>query len=378
MSMTSNEKLTLHLLKSALWNTDADLSLFKKGVDWEDILRIADKQGTISLVASAIRRLEDLGLREDILPNDIINKCITLQFSIIRVTNSVIPTLNSVVNVLRANGIDPVLLKGQSVAVYYLKPEFRYCGDIDLYLGKDKSEKAFNVLKGYAQFEDDSHGHDKHFNIKWQGIEVELHRAAIDLLDTKDNRALYEWTEHELNHNTHTLKIGDVDVTVPSSLFNAIFVMQHLWWHFVNDGTGIRQFCDWTMCLYRVADQLDVKQLRSLLKHFGLLGIWHTFGHVAIEYLGFPREKFPLYNGKKKYLADKIASLAMEYGNFGHQQYKHMVLDSVQKGVLTHKWMTAVYYNKLKFWCFLASPRATWPSIKNYYLRTFFHKGLED
>lgn len=369
--MTSNEKLTLHLLRSALWNSDADLSLFKKGVDWDDILRIAEKQGTISLVASAIRRLEDLGVREEVLPNDIINKCVTLQFSVIKTTSSVIPTLNSVVRVLHEKGINPILLKGQAVAAYYLKPEFRYCGDIDLYLGKDKSEQAFNILKEYEQFEDDSHGHEKHFNMKWQGTEVELHRSAIGLIDTKDNRALYEWTEQELKDNTRTLRIGDVDVTVPSPLFDAIFVMQHLWWHFVNDGTGIRQFCDWTMCLYQVADGLDKKELRSLLQRFGLLGIWQTFGHVAVEQLGLPREKFPLYINKKKFIARKITSLAMEYGNFGHYQYKHMVQDSVRYGVLIHKLMTIAYFNKSKFWCFMASPRATWPSISNFIKKLF-------
>lgn len=372
MNMTSNEKLTLYLLKSALWNTDADLSLFKKGTDWNDILRIAEKQGTVSLVASAIRRLEDLGLREDVLPNDIINKCVTLQFSVIRVTNSVIPILYSVVQILRENGMEPVLLKGQGVATYYLKPEFRYCGDIDLYLGQVQSEKAFNVLKEYKQFEDDSHGHEKHFNLKWEGLEVELHRSAIDLVDTNDNKSLYQWTESELNsdHNRQ-IRIGEIDVTVPSELFDAIFVMQHLWWHFVNEGTGIRQFCDWTMCLYRVADRIDKKELKSLLQQFGLLGVWNTFGHVAVEQLGLPREKFPLYSGRKQFIGRKIASIAMEYGNFGHQQYKHMVQDSVKEGVLVHKWKTAVYFNKLKFWCFLASPRATWPVIKDYYKGLF-------
>ncbi|MBQ6064721.1 MAG: nucleotidyltransferase family protein [Prevotella sp.] len=377
--MTSNEKLTLHLLRSALWNTDADLSLFKKGVDWGDILRIAEKQGTISLVASAIRRLEDLGLGEDILPNEIINKCVTLQFSVIRVTNSVIPTLNSVVNVLKEKGIEPILLKGQAVAAYYFKPEFRYCGDIDLYLGKDYADKAFAMLKEYNQFEDDSNGNEKHGNMRWQGIEVELHRTAIDLVDTKDNKALYEWTEKELNsgHN-RLLRIGEIDVTIPSELFDAIFVMQHLWWHFVKGGTGIRQFCDWTMCLYQVADCLDKEELKSLLQRFGLLGVWRAFGHVAVDQLGLPREKCPLYSNRKRFLGEKLASIAMEYGNFGQEQYQHMVIDSVKKGVIVHKWMTAVYFNKLKFWCFLASPRATWPVIKDYYKDLFlryFGKG---
>ncbi len=374
MTMTSNEKLTLHLLKSALWNTDADLSLFKKGTDWNDILRIAEKQGTVSLVASAIRHLEDLGMKEDILPNVIINKCVMLQFSVVKITRSVIPTLNSVINILRENGIDPVLLKGQSVAAYYLKPEFRYCGDIDLYLGGDKVNHAVDIFKEQVEFEDDDDSnYDKHFSMKWNGTEVELHRTAIDIKNTKDNRTLLEWTENELNFNTRKLKIGEVDVTVPSQLFDSIFVLYHLWCHIVNGGTGIRQFCDWTMCLYQVADNLDVKELKSLLNRFGLLSVWQVFGHVAVEQLGLPREKFPLYSGRKKFVAKKITSLAMEYGNFGHEKYRQWVQESVNEGIMIHKWRTAVYHNKTKLWCFLASPRAAWPFIKDFYKNLFLH-----
>ena len=374
MIMTSNEKLTLHLLKSALWNTDADLSLFKKGTDWNDILRIAEKQGTVSLVASAIRHLEDLGMKEDILPNDIINKCVMLQFSVVKITRSVIPTLNSVINILRENGIDPVLLKGQSVAAYYLKPEFRYCGDIDLYLGGDKVNHAVDIFKEQVEFEDDDDSnYDKHFSMKWNGTEVELHRTAIDIKNTKDNRTLLEWTENELNFNTRKLKIGEIDVTVPSQLFDSIFVLYHLWCHIVNGGTGIRQFCDWTMCLYQVADNLDVKELKSLLNRFGLLSVWQVFGHVAVEQLGLPREKFPLYSGRKKFVAKKITSLAMEYGNFGHEKYRQWVQESVNEGIMIHKWRTAVYHNKTKLWCFLASPRAAWPFIKDFYKNLFLH-----
>ncbi len=50
--MTKNEILMLDLLKSALWNKRADLSLFNsKEIDWQGILDIADVQGVISLVA---------------------------------------------------------------------------------------------------------------------------------------------------------------------------------------------------------------------------------------------------------------------------------------------------------------------------------------
>lgn len=371
--MTKNEVLMLSLLKSALWNQEADLSLFNnKGVDWQGIIDVADKQGVVSLVASAIRKLEDQGLSEEYLPNDIINKCVTLQFSIIRQTSSVVPTIESVVQKLREAGIEPILLKGHGVAQYYLKPEFRYCGDIDLYLGKDKVDLAVDALKNYPEFKDDSHGHEKHFNLMWKNVEVELHRSAIDLINTKQNKALYEWTEDELHSDRNRqIKVGNSMVTVPSELFDTIFVLQHLWWHVVTEGTGIRQFCDWTMCLYRFGDKLDERQLKSLLQKFGMLDIWQTFGHVAIEQLGLPREKFPLYSSRKKYVARKITELAMEYGNFGHQHYKYMISDSVKKGVLKHKMMVTTYYGKLQFWCFLVSPVSTFPVIKEYWTETF-------
>ena len=371
--MTKNEILMLNLLKSALWNTKADLSLFNsKDIDWQGILSIADMQGVISLVASVIRRLEDQGLKEEFLPNDIINKCVTLQFAVIKQTSSVVPTIESVVQKLKEAGINPILLKGHGVANYYLKPEFRYCGDVDLYLGDENVDKAVETLKTYSDFKNDSQDNEKHYNMMWQGVEIELHRTAIDLVDTRQINLLYKWTEEELHSSRNRkTKIGNTMVTVPSELFDAIFVLFHLWWHFVHGGTGIRQFCDWTMCLYRVGDKLDESKLKLLLKEFGMLDVWQVFGHVAVEQLGLPKEKFPLYSKRKKFVGRKITALAMEYGNFGQEHYKYMVIDSVKRGVIIHKLMTATYFNKLKFWCFLASPEASLPVIKDYYKGVF-------
>lgn len=371
--MTNNEILMLDLLKSALWNKSADLSLYNyKDIDWRGILDIADEQGVISLVASAIRQLEDQGLKEDYLPNEIINTCVTLQFAVIKQTSSVVPTIESVVQKLREVGIDPVLLKGHGVANYYMKPEFRYCGDVDLYLGEDNVDKAVEALKKHSEFKDDSHDNEKHYNMMWQGVEIELHRSAIDLVDTRQNKLLYKWTEEELHsiRNRQT-KIGNTMVTVPSELFDALFILYHLWWHFVNGGTGIRQFCDWTMCLYCVGDKLDKKQLKLLLSIFGMLDVWIVFGHVAVEWLGLPKEKFPLYCNRKRYLGRKITSLAMEYGNFGHHHYDYMVIQSLKKGFFTHIFKTATYYGKLNVWCFLTSPQASYPFIGNYYKSLF-------
>lgn len=370
--MTKNETLMLNLLKSALWNKRADLSLFNtKDIDWQGILEIANKQGVISLVASAIRQLEDQGLSEEYLPNEIVNKCVTLQFAIIKQTSSVVPTIESVVQKLREAGIEPILLKGHGVAKYYLKPDFRYCGDIDLYLG-DYVDKAVEMLKDYSEFFDDSHDYEKHFNMRWNNIEVELHRSAINVMHNRRIKLLHEWTENELHSsNNRQVVIGNTNITVPSELFDSIYILYHLWWHFVNGGMGIRPFCDWVMCLYRVGDNLDKKQLELLLKKFGMFNVWIAFGHVAVDQLGLPKEKLPLYSHRKKYLGKKITELAMEYGSFGREHYKHEVVDSMKKGVFVYKLKSFCFYVKLHFWGFMISPILTIPIINKYWEERF-------
>ena len=368
-----NEYLFLYLLRSALWNKKADLSLFKnKGIDWQGILDVASKQGVVSLVASAIRNLEDQGLSEDYLPNDIINKCVTLQFTVIRQTSSVIPTIESIVQKLRNIEVESILLKGHGVAKYYFKPEFRYCGDIDLYLG-EYVEKAIDELKQYPEFHDESLEREKHFNMRWHDVEVELHRSAIDLTGTRQNKQFYDWIENELHsNNNRQITIGSTKVTVPSELFDSIYIMYHLWWHFVNSGAGIRQFCDWTMCLYRISDNLDRKQLKELLNCFGLFDIWKAFGHVAVDQLGLPKEKFPFYSDNRKYLGRQIVKLAIEYGFLGREHYKQIVIRNEKKGVFVYKFMSVLFYAKLHFWGFVISPTSTIPIIKRYWKERFF------
>jgi hypothetical protein len=372
MMTNRNEYLFLYLLRSALWNKKADLSLFKnKGIDWQCILDIASKQGVVSLVASAIRNLEDQGLSENYLPNDIINKCVTLQFAIIKQTSSVVPTLENVIQKIRNIGIEPVLLKGHGISKYYFKPEFRYCCDIDLYLG-EFVEKVVDELKECTEFIDESHDNEKHFNMRWKGVEVELHHSVIDLTGTRQNKQLYVWADNELHSNNRQVKIGETKVTIPSELFDSIYILFHLWWHFVNTGVGIRQFCDWTMCLYRVSDNLDNIQLKQLLTSFGMLDIWKAFGHVAVDQLGLPKEKFPLYSNNRKYLGRQVVKLALEYSFMGRDRYKQMVLKNEKKGVLVYKLMSVCFYAKLHFWGFVVSPASTIPIIKRYWKERYF------
>lgn len=55
-------------------------------------------------------------------------------------------TLQLLVLTLRKAGIEPVLLKGQGLSRYYPTPELRQCGDIDIYVGEENYEKAYDAI----------------------------------------------------------------------------------------------------------------------------------------------------------------------------------------------------------------------------------------
>ena len=60
--------------------------------------------------------------------------------------------LKNVFTLYQANGLTPILLKGQGVALNYRQPKRRQCGDIDVYLGEDM-EKANDLLRKEATHE---------------------------------------------------------------------------------------------------------------------------------------------------------------------------------------------------------------------------------
>ena len=52
--MTISQKQFIELLKAGLWGRAADAELFRDGVDWKAVLRLAKEQSVLALVANAV------------------------------------------------------------------------------------------------------------------------------------------------------------------------------------------------------------------------------------------------------------------------------------------------------------------------------------
>ena len=131
--MTKYQQQFIELLRAGLWGRAADAALFRDGVDWKAVLRIAKEQTVSVIVADGIETLP----AELWPPKEVMLKLMMLRVKTSQMHALLNSTLNQIVGALDAQGVPSVLLKGQGVAQNYRKPESRTCGDIDLYTGLD-------------------------------------------------------------------------------------------------------------------------------------------------------------------------------------------------------------------------------------------------
>ena len=75
--------------------------------------------------------------------------------------------------------------------------------------------------------------------------------------------------------------------------FNAFYIFNHRWHHFMTSGIGLRQFCDWMLFLHKHKDEIDLGRLEKFLMDMDMMKPWQSFGCVIVDVLGMPEEEFP-------------------------------------------------------------------------------------
>ena len=311
--MRKSQDILLSLIRKALWNNGR--MVFTSVPDWRKILLLAERQTILGLIATVIPDLDP-----EMKPDSV--SMIRLQKKVMKIYHSH-AILNRKVaetaTLLDSHGIRSFLLKGQGTALNYPDPLSRQCGDIDLYVGNDNFIAALDVLEPGVTHEFRKFRHLKHFNKKDGGVEIEIHRLADNLPGRKADRMFQEWTVRSLaGTELRKGKIGGIDINLPPAAFDAVYIMNHAWHHFLIGGIGLRQICDWTMHLHRYNKEIDPDILENDLRKFGLMDAWQIFASISVRKLGLPESECPLYTGEADSKADKVMDIIWAEGNFGY------------------------------------------------------------
>ena len=312
---TTNAFFTL--VQAGLWEKDVCLSQFGE-VDYNDVLRLAEEQSVVGLVAAGLEHITDVKAPKDIT-FQFVGQALQLEQQN-KAMNSFVAEL---VGKLHLSDIYALLLKGQGVAQCYEKPLWRSCGDVDLFLSDENYQKAKAFLVPLASDVEPEGEYEKHLGMTIENWVVELHGTMRSGLSRRIDKGLDTVRDSVFyGGNVRSWANGNTVVFLPSAENDAIFIFTHVLQHFFKGGIGLRQICDWCRLLWTYRDSMKLVEIEKQLKTMGLMSEWKAIGAFAVDYLGMPVEAMPFYSADRKWSkkADRICHFILEVGNFGHNR----------------------------------------------------------
>lgn len=315
--MERHEEVFFSLLRSGLWGGAPEIP---EGFgDWGKVARLAKSQSVLGVVGDVM--LSDKRIAAQ-LSAEMKTKIKTFIMANMMTHGKLNGVLVNVVSHLSAAGIRSVLLKGQGLAQYYPKPELRQCGDIDLYVGLERYADSYDVVKPLATQIDDRKALEvgKHYDFFVGKVAVEMHRYSDRYPTPKLDRIYHEVSLKGLNEDLVPLMFSGQTVYTPSDEYNAFYIFSHLFHHFLINGLGARQLCDWMLFLRARSSHIDMSSLETILRRLDMLKPWQAFGCVLVKYFGMPAESFPFYDSAQEHKADNIVRRLLDEGNFGKER----------------------------------------------------------
>ena len=358
--MTEHEKVFFSILRSALWGTPVEVP--EGFAQWSSIIKLAKAQALMGLVAEVLLTREEI---RNCLPPKLVMRLQDIPMTNVGMHSQMNMTLQLLVVTLRNGGVEPVLLKGQGLAHHYPTPELRQCGDIDIYVGRDNYEKAYDLILPIASEIEDRQEiwQMKHFDATVGKIMVEVHHKTDVMSSRKSDHIYQNYMLDGLSKNLSFIKVGDIEVSTPNDTYNVFYVFYHLWRHFSTSGVGLRQFCDLACFLHTHVGKLDLPYLKKMLDNLGFMKPWQVFGCFLVKDLGLSEEEFPFYNNKYVGKVDRVRDYVMTDGNFG---VNVLAGQEKRRGYLHGKWVTVKYYVLRYFRMFSLFPKHT--ILSCYYL----------
>lgn len=350
------------LLRSGLWGTPANETLFCESTNWKELFRLSKEQTVFGLVYDGI-----ITLPQSLWPPRTILLNWYAQVNCIETLNrKQNETLVKIYTIYREQGFTPVLLKGQGVATCYRNPLRRNCGDIDLLVGEADYEKVNAYVR--EKTSKGIHENEKHLSFEFDNQEIENHKYALVLFWPLDNQYFQKITRAWFPEKGKTITINNTPIALPPIEYNVVYLLLHAFDHFITSGLGFRQLMDWSRLLYNEHTRINLLELKQTLKRLHIERLWQIFGCVVVNHLGLPADKFPFY--KNKY--DNIAALIVEHifstGNMGHHNQSFIQRPD---GYIKNKIFSLRYHIIHQFKIFRISPL-----LSSKYLFYFFKIGI--
>ena len=311
--MTKNTEAFLALVRAGLWETDVQLSQFYD-IDYSLVLLLAEEQSIVGLVAAGVEHIADVKVpKEDVL--QFVGQSLQIEQRNAAIDEMILELIKK----LREANVYVLLVKGQGIAQCYERPLWRTAGDIDFLLSEENYKKAKDYLILIADEVAEENQSTKHQALVINGIDVELHGKMPFGISKRVDKGIDEVIRDCFyGGNVKSWQNRKITVFMPSQDNHVILVFTHFLHHFFIEGVGLRQICDWCRLLWKYHSELDLDLLEHRIRRMGLMTEWKTFGSLAVDTLGMPKEAMPFYDSRFTVKGGKVLKRVLKCGNFGH------------------------------------------------------------
>lgn len=196
---------------------------------------------------------------------------------------------------MTANDMPYVAMKGLASAMYYPEPNLRSMGDVDFLVAKENVSKAGKLLESIGFAID--HGEED------DGIHIAYTRPPMSIWELHHsvngipNNDIGELIRAEMDKTIPTAEVAEVDGStcrLPSKFHHGLIMLLHTASHLTSEGVGLRHLCDWVVFASALSDSKFREIFEKKLKRFGLWRFAQALTLLGIRYLGAPNRVWTL------------------------------------------------------------------------------------
>ena len=224
------------------------MSMVVAKIDWRQLHNFASRQALLGFCFDGIERLTkefSEELKQNPMGRDLLMTWMGAAQQIRRQNVKVNAMASKLFSMLREDGMRCCVLKGQGNALMYPNPYSRTPGDIDVWIDASR-ERIMEYAQKKFELGDDIRL--QHLETSLDGVPVELHFFPCSMNNPIYHARLQKWFKRNADlqcSNVVKLPDGAGDIAIPTTAFNVVYQLTHLYHHFFDEGIGMRQIIDY-------------------------------------------------------------------------------------------------------------------------------------
>ena len=218
------------------------------GMNWQALYSFASKQALLGFCFDGIERLGEEypeELRLNPIGRELLMTWMGKAQQIRRQNMKVNVVASKLYSMLREDGLRCCILKGQGNALMYSNAYSRNPGDIDVWVNASR-EQITEYAKTHFEIGNDIRF--QHLETSMDGVPVELHFFPCTMNNPIYHVRLQKWFKRNADlqcSNVVSLPDGIGEIAIPTTAFNVIYQLTHLYHHFFDEGIEMRQIIDY-------------------------------------------------------------------------------------------------------------------------------------